>query len=334
MTGNQNLFSTYVPCDKAISVTIADGSRSYVVGIGTVHISKTLKLDSVFYIPQLTCNLLSVRKLNKDLKCLTLFNDHSCCFQYLVSGKMIGNDELCVGLYLLKSDFSSSPQCWLASVSNLQNKYVSDNILCFKSNKDNDIMLHHYRLRHPNFMYLERMFPSLFLNKNAKSFQCDICHLSKHTRTTYLPRPYKSSSHFSMIHSDIWGASRVSSVNEARWFLLFVDDHTRLSWVFLMKEKSETIQLFKQFHVMIQNQFNTNIQIFHSDMQENIIILSLVIISNLMVLFILAPASKLHNKMALLNGKIDISSKWLDLLCSHQMFQNTSGGKLCSLPPT
>lgn len=50
-----------------------------------------------------------------------------------------------------------------------------------------------------------------------------------------------------------------------RWFLLFVDDHTWLSWVFLMKEKFETSSIFKQFHKMIQIQFSTQIQILRTD---------------------------------------------------------------------
>lgn len=51
----------------------------------------------------------------------------------------------------------------------------------------------------------------------------------------------------------------------ARWFLLLVDDHTRLCWTFLMKEKSKTKHIFQTFHVMIQNQFKTNIQILKTD---------------------------------------------------------------------
>ncbi|RVW88140.1 Retrovirus-related Pol polyprotein from transposon RE1 [Vitis vinifera] len=39
--------------------------------------------------------------------------------------------------------------------------------------------------------------------------------------------------------SDIWGPSRVHNISGARWFVSFVDDHTRVTWVFLMKEKSE-----------------------------------------------------------------------------------------------
>ena len=68
-----------------------------------------------------------------------------------------------------------------------------------------------------------------------------------------------------MIHSDIWGPSRIKNVTGTRWFVSFIDDHTRLTWVFLMKEKSETGQNFKNFKNMIQTQFQSKIQILKSD---------------------------------------------------------------------
>ena len=134
-----------------------------------------------------------------------------------------------------------------------------------KTNNDSAILLWHYRLGHPNFMYLEKLFPSLFKNKMPKKFQCDICQFSKHTLSAYFKLPYKNSHPFSMIHNDIWGPSRVSNISGAKWFLLFVDDHTQLTWVFLMKEKSETSQIFKTFNTLIQTQFSTKIQVLKTD---------------------------------------------------------------------
>ena len=114
-------------------------------------------------------------------------------------------------------------------------------------------------------MYLLRLFPSLFINKNPNLFHCEVCQLAKHTRNTYSPRSYKPSHPFSLIHGDIWGPFRIPSMTGARWFLLLVDDHTRLCWTFLMKEKSETKHIFQQFHVMVKTQFRAEIQILKTD---------------------------------------------------------------------
>ena len=41
--------------------------------------------------------------------------------------------------------------------------------------------------------------------------------------------------------------------------MAFIDYHTRIFWVYLLKEKSEVEQGFKNFHKMIQTQFQANI---------------------------------------------------------------------------
>ncbi|RVX21434.1 Retrovirus-related Pol polyprotein from transposon RE1 [Vitis vinifera] len=38
---------------------------------------------------------------------------------------------------------------------------------------------------------------------------------------------------------DIWVPSRIKNISGSRWFVTFIDDHTRLTWIFLMMDKSE-----------------------------------------------------------------------------------------------
>ena len=44
-------------------------------------------------------------------------------------------------------------------------------------------------------------------------------------------------------------------MNGKRWFVTFIDDHTRITWVYLLREKSETYQVFQNFNSMIQTRF-------------------------------------------------------------------------------
>lgn len=99
-------------------------------------------------------------------------------------------------------------------------------------------MFWNYRLGHPSFMYLKKLFPSLFKNKDPKFFQCEVCQFSKHVRHSYSMLPYKASHPFSMIHSDVWVPSRIKNVTGSRWFVFFMDDQSRITWLCLMKEKS------------------------------------------------------------------------------------------------
>ena len=68
-----------------------------------------------------------------------------------------------------------------------------------------------------------------------------------------------------MIHIDVWGLSKIQNILRTIWFVSFVDDHTRLTWIFLMKEKSEVGTLFQHFNSMIQTQFETKIQVLKTD---------------------------------------------------------------------
>ena len=169
MTGDINLLADFQPCKQDWMVRIADGSQSRVVGIGSVEISGNLVLKSVFLVPSLDCNLILVRKLTTDSNCVAKFSQNSCKFQDRSSGRTIGNAEICFSLYILKGTSHSS-------------KYslFNPSVCLSHSNNNSAIMLWHYRLGHPNFIYLRKLFPALFMNKDSHVLQCEIFHFSRH----------------------------------------------------------------------------------------------------------------------------------------------------------
>ena len=108
---------------------------------------------------------------------------------------------------------------------------------------------------HPSFVYLKRLYPRLFGNKDIVSFNCEHCVLAKLSRNSHPPHTYKPFIPFHLIHSDIWGEAQAPTLIGTRWFITFIDDHSRLCWVYLMKEKSKTSAIFIQFHKLVQNLF-------------------------------------------------------------------------------
>ena len=160
-------------------------------------------------------------------------------------------------------------------------------------------MLWHYRLGHPNFHYLRHLFLKLFINKNPSLFQCEICEFAKHRRTSFSTQPCKATKPFTMIHSDVWGPYQIKTLTGKRWFITFIDDHTRVTWVFLLHDKSETETVFKNFYNMIFTQFQTQIQIFRSDNGKEYFNQILGIFLPKKELFIKAPALILHNILEL-----------------------------------
>ena len=55
------------------------------------------------------------------------------------------------------------------------------------------------------------------------------------------------------------------SMKGHRWFVLFINDFSRTTWVYLMKDKSEVFSVFRNFHKMICTLFGTTVKIFHFD---------------------------------------------------------------------
>ena len=46
-----------------------------------------------------------------------------------------------------------------------------------------------------------------------------------------------------IVHSDVCGPMNVTTHRGARYFVTFIDDHSRFTWLFLMKNKSKGVSL-------------------------------------------------------------------------------------------
>ena len=91
----------------------------------------------------------------------------------------------------------------------------------FSASNEHLVMLWHFRLGHSSFLYLEKLFSSLFDNKTTKFFQCDIFQMTKHVHVSFPSLPYKTTHSFSIIQSDVWASSSVNKFFEARWLVSF-----------------------------------------------------------------------------------------------------------------
>ena len=70
------------------------------------------------------------------------------------------------------------------------------------------------------------MFPPLFENVSVENLHCDVCELAKHHRVSFPLSSIKFVKTFSLIHSDVWGPSKIPNITKAKWFVIFIDDCT------------------------------------------------------------------------------------------------------------
>jgi Integrase core domain/GAG-pre-integrase domain len=137
--------------------------------------------------------------------------------------------------------------------------YQKINLCANKLSSENELW--HKRLGHPS----DRILNS-FLNFPLNNYiSCDICKLAKQTRLPFSLSISKSKAPFELIHSDVWGPAPTTSYNDFRYFVLFIDDFSRATWLYLLKSKSEVFQYFQEFVTLVENQFSTKIKIFRSD---------------------------------------------------------------------
>ena len=100
----------------------------------------------------------------------------------------------------------------------------------------------------------------------VSNLHCESCQLGKHTRGQFPNRVNKrASSPFTLVHTDVWGPSRTVSTLESRCFVTFIDDFSRCTWLFLMKNISELFSIFEQFYQEIRTQFSVFIRTLRSD---------------------------------------------------------------------
>ncbi|KAL6277717.1 hypothetical protein ACE6H2_021318 [Prunus campanulata] len=129
------------------------------------------------------------------------------------------------------------------------------------------IWLWHQRLGHPSFGYLKHLLPSLFAscNKEFKCSTCETCIFAKSHRTIFSSSDNKALMPFTLVHSDVWGPSQTTTCGGMRWFVTFIDDCTRITWIYLLKHKSDVSRIVKEFCTMVQTQFATTIKVLRSD---------------------------------------------------------------------
>ena len=68
-----------------------------------------------------------------------------------------------------------------------------------------------------------------------------------------------------LIHSDICGKITPSSLGGANYFLTFIDDATKYTWVYFLKTKDECFQRFKEWKALVENQFQRAIKVLRTD---------------------------------------------------------------------
>jgi hypothetical protein len=67
------------------------------------------------------------------------------------------------------------------------------------------------------------------------------------------------------VHSDVWGPAKNESLGGKRWFVSFIDDYSRRSWIYMMKHKHEVLNIFLEWKNMVEKKTGKKLKVLRSD---------------------------------------------------------------------
>ena len=94
---------------------------------------------------------------------------------------------------------------------------------------------------------------------------CEACLMGKMTKTPFKGFVERATDLLEIIHTDVCGPMSIPARGGFLYFITFTDDISRFGYIYLMKNKSETFEKFKEFQSEVENQRGKKIKFLRSD---------------------------------------------------------------------
>ncbi|KAJ9557137.1 hypothetical protein OSB04_011751 [Centaurea solstitialis] len=228
------------------NVSFGNGNVLPISHTGTTRVSSNITLRDVLVIPRLTKNLLSVSKLTTDYPVDVLLSQPFFTIQDRRMKQPLAQGRCENRLYVLRT----KPYALVATSSRASYE------------------LWHARLGHINFAVISLLNKQGLLSLTSvlpKPILCEPCQLSKSHRLPFQDNTKRSSDPSDLVHCDLWGPSPVISVDGYSYYVAFVDDYSRFTWLYPLKTKSGFYSVLTAFIKFVETQFSQKIKVFQSD---------------------------------------------------------------------
>ena len=98
-----------------------------------------------------------------------------------------------------------------------------------------------------------------------KHYHCDACRSSKSHKLPFSISIHKSTKPLELIHSDVRGPAPILSHFGFSYYVVFIDDFSKYTWLIPLWKKSDVLSNFIEFRTKAEKQFSTKILSFQSD---------------------------------------------------------------------
>src|SRR5713226_1122272 len=89
---------------------------------------------------------------------------------------------------------------------------------------------------------------------HKQSNTCEDCITGKHHRDSFPTSTSRAKEHLELVHTDLSGPMQTQSIGGYFYFLTFIDDFRRKTWIYFLRNKSETFSKFKEFKALTEKQ--------------------------------------------------------------------------------
>jgi transposase InsO family protein len=224
------------------------------IGHAKIHSPNfSFNLFDVLHVPHIKKNLLSVHQFTKSTNTYFEFHPFNFFVKDRATRKILFHGLSNHGLY-------SIPPSSVINKPHIPAKMAM-------VGERTSLSSWHSRLGHPAFQVVRRLLSSLQLPviSNKSSESCTACLRSKSHQLPFSHQHTRSTAPLQLLYTDVWGPSPLISTTGFKFYVSFLDDFSRYSWVFPITCKSDVSTIFIQFQSYVENFFSLKIKSVQSD---------------------------------------------------------------------
>nr|GEV04112.1 retrovirus-related Pol polyprotein from transposon TNT 1-94 [Tanacetum cinerariifolium] len=233
MTGNLKLLINFVWKFMG-TVRFRNDHVAAILGFGDLQWGNIL-ITRVYFVDGLGYNMFSVGQFcDSDIE--VTFRRNACFVRNLEGVDLLkGNHSTNLYTIILHEMASASPICLMAHASSTKSWLWPQRLSHLNFDTINDLSRNDLVLGLPKFKY-------------HKEHLCPSCEQGKSKRASHPPKPVLNSrQRLHLLHMDLYGPMRITSINGKQYVLVIVDDYSRYTWVHFISSKDKAPEVIKTF---------------------------------------------------------------------------------------
>eukprot|EP00253_Pinus_taeda_P022537 PITA_22537 len=94
---------------------------------------------------------------------------------------------------------------------------------------------------------------------------CKGCAMGKFSKSPFPNNDNRATGILDLIHSGVSGRMSHVSLSGYEYYVVFIDDHSRRTWIYFLKTKSEVFKRFQEFRALVETQTGQKTKSLRSD---------------------------------------------------------------------